>query len=256
MLTGLFIAFDIMVGKHQKKMLDATKQSDAIVRSLFPDAVADRLYEDARKKDLERAQHMVSGSKNAQLRNFMKSPTLIADSNNNDNRAESAPIAELFTDTTIMFADFVGKFSVAINHSSEFTSYIASALGFTAWCSEREPAQVFTLLETVYSAMDKIARRMHVFKVETIGDCYVAATGLPEPQKDHAERMSLFAYKCLNKVKELTKKLESKLGPGTADLSMRIGIHSGPVRLRISLQIYVNNHELNSFPFLLTLSFT
>jgi class 3 adenylate cyclase len=77
--------------------------------------------------------------------------------------------------------------------------------------------------------MDKLAKRMNVFKVETIGDCYVAATGLPEAQIDHAERMALFAYRCLSKVKTITKKLEAQLGPGTADLTMRMGIHSGPV---------------------------
>jgi class 3 adenylate cyclase len=103
-------------------------------------------------------------------------------------------------------------------------------LGFTAWSSEREPAQVFVLLETIYRAMDKAAKRMNVFKVETIGDCYVAATGLPEPQEDHAERMAKFARKCLKSVAILTKRLEARLGPGTADLAMRIGIHSGPVR--------------------------
>ena len=108
MLTGLFILFDSMVGKHQKKMLDATKQSDAIVRSLFPDAVADRLYEEARKKELEKNKNMVLESKNKQLRTFMKSPTLISESNDGDVLTETAPIAELFTDTTILFADFVG----------------------------------------------------------------------------------------------------------------------------------------------------
>jgi Adenylate and Guanylate cyclase catalytic domain len=48
------------------------------------------------------------------------------------------------------------------------------------WCvkSARSPVQVFTLLETLYGAFDKIASRRRVFKVETIGDCYVAATGL------------------------------------------------------------------------------
>ena len=40
---------------------------------------------------------------------------------------------------------------------------------FTAWSSEREPSQVFVLLETVYQAFDKIAAKMQVFKVETIG---------------------------------------------------------------------------------------
>jgi class 3 adenylate cyclase len=38
---------------------------------------------------------------------------------------------------------------------------------------------VFTLLETVYHAFDEIAKRRRVFKVETIGDCYVAVTDYP-----------------------------------------------------------------------------
>ena len=42
----------------------------------------------------------------------------------------------------------------------------------------REPTQVFTLLETVYGAFDAIAKRRHVFKVETIGDCYVSVDSL------------------------------------------------------------------------------
>ena len=60
----------------------------------------------------------------------------------------------------------------------------ADIAGFTAWSSVREPCQVFTLLETVYRAFDMMAKRRRVFKVETIGDCYVAVTGLPEPRKD------------------------------------------------------------------------
>jgi hypothetical protein len=115
MLSGLFVVFDIMVGKHQKKMLDATKQSDAIVRSLFPDAVADRLYEEARKKDIEKNKNLTLESKNKQLRSFMKSPTLISESRDGDILTETAPIAELFTDTTILFADFVGTFPPSIH---------------------------------------------------------------------------------------------------------------------------------------------
>ena len=49
----------------------------------------------------------------------------------------------------------------------------ADIVGFTAWSSMREPAQVFTLLETLYSAFDELANELGVFKVETIGDCYV-----------------------------------------------------------------------------------
>jgi hypothetical protein len=71
---------------------------------------------------------------------------------------DSKPIADLFLDATVLFADISG---------------------FTAWSSVREPTQVFTLLESVYRAFDIIARRRKVFKVETVGDCYVAVTGLP-----------------------------------------------------------------------------
>ena len=56
--------------------------------------------------------------------------------------------------------------------------YVADLVGFTAWSSVREPSQVFRLLETLYNAFDMIARRSGIFKVETIGDCYMAASGL------------------------------------------------------------------------------
>lgn len=121
---------------------------------------------------------------------------------------DSEPIAEMFTDTTIMFADIAG---------------------FTAWASEREPSQVFILLETLYRAFDAVASRLRVFKVETIGDCYVAVTGLPDPNEHHAVVMTYFAYECIRQMKELTRELEASLGPGTSDLTLRVGLHSGPV---------------------------
>jgi class 3 adenylate cyclase len=101
--------------------------------------------------------------------------------------------------------------------------------GFTAWSSVRDPAQVFTLLESVYQAFDKIARKRGVFKVETIGDSYVAVTGLPDPQEDHALIMCRFARDCRAKMNAITQSLDLTLGPDTSDLKMRFGLHSGPV---------------------------
>jgi class 3 adenylate cyclase len=68
-----------------------------------------------------------------------------------------------------------------------------------------------------------------VYKVETVGDCYVAATGLPDPRKDHAVAMARFARDIMFRMKILSKKLEVTLGPDTGDLGMRAGLHSGPV---------------------------
>jgi class 3 adenylate cyclase len=93
--------------------------------------------------------------------------------------------------------------------------------GFTSWSSVREPAQVFTLLETIYGAFDSIARRRGVYKVETIGDSYVAVAGLPVPREDHAVVMSRFARDCREKMTEVTRRLEKTLGPDTSDLKVR-----------------------------------
>jgi class 3 adenylate cyclase len=121
---------------------------------------------------------------------------------------QTKPIADLFPEATIIFADLVG---------------------FTAWSSMREPCQVFTLLESIYHEFDEIARRRRVFKVETVGDCYVAVAGLPEPCVNHAQVMARFATDCRVKMNELVKELEVKLGPDTTELMIRIGLHSGPV---------------------------
>ena len=62
-----------------------------------------------------------------------------------------------------------------------------------------------------------------------IGDSYVAVTGLPDPQEDHAVIMVRFARDCRYKMDEVTGKLVLALGPDTCDLKMRFGLHSGPV---------------------------
>ena len=41
--------------------------------------------------------------------------------------------------------------------------------------------------------------------------------------------MARCARDCMVKTNELTRALECTLGPDTADLAMRIGLHSGPV---------------------------
>jgi class 3 adenylate cyclase len=117
-------------------------------------------------------------------------------------------IADYFPDTTVLYADIVG---------------------FTSWSAVRPPEQVFTLLETLYGCFDRIASRRGVYKVETIGDCYVAVTGLPDPQPLHALIMTEFAIECIQRMTSLVRKLQGKLGEGTEDLSMRLGLHSGPV---------------------------
>jgi class 3 adenylate cyclase len=88
---------------------------------------------------------------------------------------------------------------------------------------------VFVLLETIYREFDRIAKRRRVFKVEVVGDCYVAVCGLPDPRPNHAVTMAKFARECLETMKIKARELEVELGPDTTELALRVGLHSGPV---------------------------
>ena len=89
--------------------------------------------------------------------------------------------------------------------------------------SIREPSQVFTLLEAIFGAFDKIAVEMGVFKVETVGDCYVAVCGLPVVNHQHAIVMAKFARECMEAVHDVIRELELTLGPDTSELAIRVG---------------------------------
>jgi class 3 adenylate cyclase len=191
----MFLLYDRLVERRQSIVLRKAAQSNAIVSSLFPKNVRDQMMQE---NDTGKGG---GASQNNRLKSFLK-----GDSTDDDVGLQ--PIADLFPHCTVFFADIAG---------------------FTAWSSTREPAQVFILLQTLYQAFDVIARRRRVFKVETIGDSYVAVTGLPEPQENHVLIMAKFTNDCKHKMIEVTKELEVTLGPDTGDLSMRFGLHSGPV---------------------------
>ncbi|KAL3926449.1 MAG: hypothetical protein SGBAC_013470, partial [Bacillariaceae sp.] len=228
-ITGVFVLvgiifyiYDAAVHMRQRKILTIASRSEKILSVLYPKTIRDRLFgieEEAKTNEEAKEEPKTSQSairrfnedllKKAtkyQLKSFMKStPSVPTEATE---FMGSKPIADLFLDATVLFADISG---------------------FTAWSSVREPAQVFTLLETVFRAFDVIAKHRKVFKVETVGDCYVAVTGLPEPTKAHATAMASFARECVEKFGQVVGVLETTLGPDTGDLGIRVGIHSGPV---------------------------
>lgn len=228
-IIAAFLVYDWLVENRQSVVINIATKSSAIVENLFPAQVRDRMLNQAAAKTSTPPESHMNGSSqhgqgkhgqgdnmtgNAGINPVSKAPTpvsvkqFLTGSPDDFTDLSSAPIADLFPNTTIIFADIAG---------------------FTAWSSQREPEQVFTLLETLYRSFDIIAHKLKVFKVETIGDCYMAVTGLPNPDDAHAVNMSRFAYQCLLGMKDLIKELEAVLGPGTSDLALRVGLHSGPV---------------------------
>eukprot|EP00980_Cylindrotheca_fusiformis_P003023 scaffold702_cov99-Cylindrotheca_fusiformis.AAC.2 len=196
----VFLLYDYFVRRRQTKVMERIMRQDKIVANVFPTAIRDRLYQNQEERNKPKS--------NKDLHDGFQDSFEDLDFDGDSSLSGSAPLADLFPSVTLTFADIVG---------------------FTAWSSAREPQQVFVLLETIYGAFDKIAYRHNVFKVETVGDCYVAAVGLPEPVDNHAVVACKFAQDCLKKMKEVTLKLEVTLGPDTGDLDLRTGIHSGQV---------------------------
>jgi class 3 adenylate cyclase len=219
-IAGTLIGYDCLVRRRNDKVVTAAARTSAIVSSLFPAQVrAQLLQEDHFQTNVVPSQggYSYQGSTSL-LRGFIsgkvgdtKANTVpdiddVADRGNKHQQMK--PIASFFPDTTVFFGDIAG---------------------FTSWSAARPPEQVFVLLETMYRAFDEIAHEHGVYKVETIGDCYIAVAGLPDPQPDHAVIMASFARQCIAAMNHLVKRLEVHLGDGTQSLSLRIGLHSGPV---------------------------
>ena len=54
----------------------------------------------------------------------------------------------------------------------------ADIKGFTRLAKRLRPRGVMRLLNCLYTVLDQLAPQYDVLKIETIGDCYVAASGL------------------------------------------------------------------------------
>jgi class 3 adenylate cyclase/tetratricopeptide (TPR) repeat protein len=111
------------------------------------------------------------------------------------------PIADHFKGASVMFIDM-----------ADFTSFAA----------DKDPKELVTILNEIFSRFDAIAEKHGLEKIKTIGDCYMAVSGLPQPRNDHGVAAANMALE----VKELVK--DFKTTDGTP-VHFRIGLDCGPV---------------------------
>lgn len=102
---------------------------------------------------------------------------------------------------TILFTDF-----------KDFTKLVASI----------PSSLLVSELNDIFSRFDDIMETHAIEKIETIGDAYLAACGLPEENTEHAIRCVNAAFEMLNYLHERNKTHQVLW-------NMRVGIHSGPV---------------------------
>jgi adenylate cyclase len=110
-------------------------------------------------------------------------------------------IAERFEEATVIFADLVG---------------------FTQWADGIAPDELVRQLNDLFSGFDRLTEHLGLEKIKTIGDCYMAAGGLPQPRPDHAETVAELALDMQDELRRFNRRCATSL-------DIRIGIHTGPV---------------------------
>lgn len=110
-------------------------------------------------------------------------------------------IAEKFDSVSVLFADLVG---------------------FTKIASSVDPNDLVLSLNDLFSRFDDRVVEMGIEKIKTIGDCYMAISGIRDDSENHALKIIEFARGLLQDVKEFNKTSKYKF-------DIRIGINSGEV---------------------------
>jgi PAS domain S-box-containing protein len=93
---------------------------------------------------------------------------------------------------------------------------------FTLMASSISPIKLVKELNEIFSHFDDIMEMFQIEKIETIGDAYFAACGVPGKNKHHA-------VQCVKAAKQMFKYLEERNNTNEIQWKMRAGIHSGPV---------------------------
>jgi class 3 adenylate cyclase len=114
---------------------------------------------------------------------------------------DPSQIADSFPEVTVLFADLVG---------------------FTPLSSGLQPIELVELLNRLFSAFDRLAEEHGLEKIKTIGDAYMAAAGLPEPNPHHARAAADMALAMQRAIVQLNQTSQYPL-------AIRVGLHSGPV---------------------------
>ncbi len=116
-------------------------------------------------------------------------------------KKKNTTIAESFEEVTVMFADLV-----------DFTKYSA----------QTSPTELVEMLNVIFSTFDQLAQQHRVEKIKTIGDAYMAVSGLPTPCSNHAQAIAQMAL-------DMQDAIASYNNTTGKAFKIRIGINSGPV---------------------------
>ena len=102
------------------------------------------------------------------------------------------------------------------------TVLFADLSGFTPLSRQMDASEIIDLLNAIFTRFDEAGTKAGTEKIKTIGDAYMAVSGLPLPNPNHAGVMVDLALE----MQRLISEVSAERGH---DLTLRIGIATGPV---------------------------
>jgi adenylate cyclase len=93
---------------------------------------------------------------------------------------------------------------------------------FTEMAVSHDPTALISELNDIFSAFDRIVELFGCERIKTIGDAYMAVSGIPEESPDHANNIAKVALR-------MKRYLERRNSAHTEKWTCRIGINSGQV---------------------------
>jgi adenylate cyclase len=106
-------------------------------------------------------------------------------------------------------------------------------VGFTEMTISSDPTALVAELNDIFTSFDRIVEQFGCERIKTIGDAYMAVSGLPDPNPDHATNIARAAVLFRRYIRERNRS-------ATTSWQCRIGLATGPViGSMIGVQKYV-----------------
>lgn len=124
------------------------------------------------------------------------------------------------------------------NTHEQVMALFCDVVDFTAMSKEVEPNQVMHFLNELYEVFDDLVDEYNMYKLDTVGDCYIVVAGLIKEDQDgfacvndtDEEQVMQHAGRILAFAKAMLRESKSVLMPHNSEpVQLRIGIHTGPL---------------------------
>ncbi|HEX6034999.1 MAG TPA: adenylate/guanylate cyclase domain-containing protein [Anaerolineales bacterium] len=114
-----------------------------------------------------------------------------------------------------------GEEQIVDNYESVSILFV-DLVDFTPLSATCDPKAMLAFLSDIFSYFDQLVEKYAVAKIETVGDSYVVAAGLPTPCENHAAVVTSLAL-------EIQAYFESGVFLEGQPVHCRMGINSGPI---------------------------